>query len=149
MKKGETNNKTKATVKCTICRLPMDCPESLLLADQHFCPKCSRLMDEGYEFKDFMRDPDISAQHYGYSHEVAQEMAEVMFQDHWKKVKEPGKENEALAKEFFYHGATQALGFLISAGMPPWFLDNLEKQIRVVKEIRRGRGSDGNCNTCA
>ncbi len=138
MKKRETNNKTKATVKCTICRLPMDCPESLLLADQHFCPKCSRLMDEGYEIEDFMRDLDIVTRHYGYSHEVAREMADVMFQDYWKKVKEP--ENEALAKEFFYHGATQALGFLITAGMPPWFLDELEKQIRIVKESRKGEG---------
>ncbi len=141
MKKRGTNNKNMVTIKCTLCRLPMDCPESLLLADQHFCPKCSHLMDEGYEIEDFMRDLDIVTRYYRYSDELAQEMAEVMFQDHWKKVPEKDKENETLAKEFFYHGATQALGFLITAGMPPWHFDNLEKQIRMARESR-GRGSE-------
>jgi hypothetical protein len=93
-------------------------------------------MDEGYEIEDFVRDPEILNRLFGYSDELAQEMADVMFQDHWKKVKEPAKENEALAKEFFYHGATQALGFLIGGGMPPWYLDEMEKKIRVVREIR-------------
>jgi hypothetical protein len=143
MKKRKTNNKIEVTVKCTICRLPMDCSESLPLADQHFCPKCSHLMDEGYEIKDFMIDPDIAAKYYGYSHDLAQEMAEVMFQDYWKKVKEPGKENEALAKEFFCHGATQTLGFLISGGMPPWHLDEMEGQIRVAREIRAANNIRG------
>lgn len=136
MKKRGMNDKTLVTVNCTMCRLPMDCDESLLLADQHFCPKCDRLMDEGYEIKDFMGDLDILNRLFGFSHELSQEMADVMFQDHWQKVPDKDKENEALAKEFFCQGAAQALGFLICGGMPPWFLDEMEKQIGVAREIR-------------
>ena len=85
-----------------------------------------------------MKDLEIVNRYFGDSDELAQEMADVMFQDHWKKVPEKEKENEALAKEFFYHGATQALGFLIMGGMPPWFLEEMEKQIRLVREVREG-----------
>jgi hypothetical protein len=138
MKKSGMNDKTLVTVNCTMCRLPMYCEESLLLSDQHFCPKCDRRMDEGYEIEDFVRDPEIRNRLFGFSHELSQEMADVMFRDHWQKVPEKDKENEALAKEFFCHGAAQALGFLIGAGMPPWYLDEMEKKIRTVREIRKG-----------
>lgn len=134
------NDKTLVTVNCTMCRLPMYCDESLLLADQHFCPKCDRRMDEGYEIEDFLRDIDILTRLFGESHKLSEEMADVMFQDHWKKVPEKEKENVALAKEFYCKGAAQALGFLIGGGMPPWFLDEMEKQIRVVREIRGREG---------
>ena len=48
--------------------------------------------------------------------------------------------DEILVKGCYLQGATSMLGLLISAGMPPWHLDDLEKQIRVVREIRRGEG---------
>ncbi len=35
------------------------------------------------------------------------------------------KNNETLAKERYLQGATSMLGLLISAGMPPPFLDDL------------------------
>ncbi|MDP2840946.1 MAG: hypothetical protein Q8O17_01555 [Candidatus Methanoperedens sp.] len=56
---GKVKDTGMVDVSCSICGMDMDCPESLLLDDQHFCPKCSHLMDEGYEIKDFMRDPNI------------------------------------------------------------------------------------------
>jgi hypothetical protein len=140
MKKSGMNDKTLVTVNCSMCRLPMDCDKSLLLSDQHFCPKCDRRMDEGYEIEDFVRDPEILARLYGYSQELSQEIADVIFQEHWKKVPEKEKENEALAKEFFCHGAALAMGFLICGGMPPWYLDEMEEQIRAAREIRKGEG---------
>jgi len=136
MKKMGKYNETYVTVKCTMCRLPMDCEESMLGAQQHFCPRCDRLEAEGFDIEDFVRDPEIRNRLFGYSHELSHEMADVMFQDHWKKV--PEKENEALAKEFFCQGAAQALGFLIGVGMAPWHLEEMEGEIRVVREMRTG-----------
>jgi uncharacterized paraquat-inducible protein A len=36
-------------VQCYVCGADMDCPESMLSADRHFCARCTDLLAEGYE----------------------------------------------------------------------------------------------------
>ncbi len=46
-KKGGKANSTKmVTVQCSICGMDMDCPESMLGADRHFCERCTDLLAE-------------------------------------------------------------------------------------------------------
>jgi len=59
-----------------------------------------------------------------------------------EKEQEQGMEhfdNETLAKEFYLQGATSMLGLLVSAGMPPEFLDELAEGLREAKR-RMGEG---------
>ncbi|MCZ7406081.1 MAG: hypothetical protein O8C67_14290 [Candidatus Methanoperedens sp.] len=55
----------------------------------------------------------------------------IAFYEPFAKVQEHGMEHynyEASAKMFFLQGATSMLGLLISAGMPPEFLDELAEK---------------------
>jgi hypothetical protein len=112
MKKMGTGNKMMTTVQCTICGMDMDCPESMLPAERHFCARCTDLMAEGYEPDELKKSPEDIAQHF---------------------------ENESLARDCYLQGATSMLGLLISAGMPPEFLDELAEGIRGAKR-RMGEG---------
>ncbi len=44
-------------------------------------------------------------------------------------------DNERLAKQSYIRGATSMLGLLISMGMPPPFLDDLEEIVISAEEI--------------
>ncbi len=144
MKKMVTGNKIMTTVRCTICGMDMDCPESMLSAERHFCAGCTDLMAEGYEPEEL--SPDDIAQHLPKCDEVSMLLMDVTFDGYWNKVLEYGIEhfdNERLAKQSYLRGATSMLGLLISQGMPPEFLDELAERIRGAK---RGMGERGNEN---
>jgi len=49
--------------------------------------------------------------------------------------------HETTAKERYLQGASSMLGLLISQGMPPEFLDELEEGMRGAKR-RMGKGND-------
>ncbi|VVB86505.1 Uncharacterised protein [uncultured archaeon] len=73
-------------------------------------------------------------------------MLDIGFYGYWKKVQEEGMEHynyEALAKTFFLQGASSMLGFLISRGMPPPMLDDLEEAIREGKKKMAGNNIRG------
>ncbi len=127
------------TVTCSICGMDMDCPESMLSAERHFCARCTDLLAEGYEPEELNMDIKSLDRHFKRCDEVAEEMLDLAFYGYWKKVQEEGMEHynyEALAKMFFIQGASSMLGFLISTGMPPPFLDDLEEAIKEAKRRR-------------
>jgi len=124
------------TVQCSLCGADMDCPESMLSAERHFCARCTDLMAEGYEPEELKMSPDDIAQHLPRCDEVSTLLMDLTFDGYWNKVLEYGIEhfdNERLAKESYLRGATSMLGLLISQGMPPEFLDELAEGIREAK----------------
>jgi hypothetical protein len=65
-------------------------------------------------------------------------LMDLAFDSYWKNVQEYGAEqidpeNESLARDCYLQGATSMLGLLISAGMPPEFLDELAERMREAK----------------
>jgi len=129
------------TVPCSLCGSDMDCPESMLSADRHFCARCTDLLAEGYEPEELKMSPEDIARHFARCDEVAEEMMDITFNIYWEKVQETGIEhfnNEALAREFYIQGASTMLSLLISQGMPPPFLDDLEEAIRGAKRRMAG-----------
>jgi hypothetical protein len=46
---GKAKSTRMLTVQCYVCGADMDCPESMLSADRHFCARCTDLLAEGYE----------------------------------------------------------------------------------------------------
>ncbi len=63
-----------------------------------------------------------------------------------EKEQEQGMElfnHERLAKECYLQGASSMLGLLISAGMPPEFLDELAEGIREGKKGMAGNNNRG------
>ena len=110
---GRIESMKMLTVQCTICGMDMDCPESMLSAERHFCARCTDLMAEGYEPDELKMSPEDIAQHF---------------------------DNESLARDCYLQGATSMLGLLISQGMPPEFLDELLGQLEInVSSGERGR----------
>ncbi|MCX9012354.1 MAG: hypothetical protein OIN66_14710 [Candidatus Methanoperedens sp.] len=137
---GEREDIVMITVQCSICGMDMDCPESMLSADRHFCERCTDLLAEGYEPEELKMDKKSLGRHFARCDEVAEKMLDIAFYEPFAKVQEQGMEHynyEALAKMFFLQGASSMLGLLISTGMPPPFLDDLEEAI---KEAKRGMG---------
>jgi hypothetical protein len=136
-------NSTKmVTVQCTICGMDMDRPESMLSAERHVCARCTDLMAEGCEPEELNKSPENIAQHFRRCEEVSILLMDVDFDSYWKNVQEYGMElfdpeNESLARDCYLQGATSMLALLISAGMPPEFLDELEEGMRGAK---RGMG---------
>lgn len=115
---GRTESMKMLTVQCTICGMDMDCPESMLGADRHFCERCTDLLAEGYEPEELKMCPDDIAQHLPRCDEVSMLLMDITFDGYWKKVLEYGIEhfdNERLAKESYLQGAIQALGFLMKS----------------------------------
>jgi transcription elongation factor Elf1 len=55
-KGGRAKSTKMATVQCSICGMDMDCPESMLSADRHFCARCTDLLAEGYEPEELKMD---------------------------------------------------------------------------------------------
>lgn len=53
---GRAKSTRMLTVQCTICGMDMDCPESMLSAQRHFCARCTDLLAEGYEPEDLVRE---------------------------------------------------------------------------------------------
>ncbi len=142
MKKMGTGNKMMTTVQCTICGMDMDCPESMLSAERHVCARCTDLMAEGYKPEELKMSPDDIAQHFEKCEEVSIQLMDIAFDSYWKNVQEHGMEyfdpeNESLARDCYLQGATSMLALLISAGMPPEFLDELAEGMRGAK---RGMG---------
>ncbi len=84
---GEKWRKSKehknATVHCSICGMDMDCPESMLTVERHFCARCTDLMAEGYEPEELKMSPDDIAQHLPGCDEVSMLLMEL----HWSSVK--------------------------------------------------------------
>lgn len=142
-KSGGNGKGTKmATVKCSICGMDMDCPESMLSAERHFCARCTDLLAEGYEPEELKVTRDSMEKHFKRCDEVAEKMLDIAFYEAFAKMQEQGMEHynyEALAKTFFLQGASSMLGLLISAGMPPPMLDDLEEAIKEAKR-RMGEG---------
>ncbi|MFU8767244.1 MAG: hypothetical protein ACNA7I_06225 [Candidatus Methanoperedens sp.] len=145
MKKGVNAKSSKMlTVRCTVCGTDMECPESMLEAKRHFCARCTDLLAEGYEPDELKMSPDDIAQHFEKCDEVSMLLMDFTFDSYWKNVQEHGMEyfdpeNESLARDCYLQGATSMLALLISAGMPPEFLDELGEGIREAK-MRRGEG---------
>ncbi len=140
-KGGRAKSLKTKKIKCSICGINTECPESMLSAT---CERCTDLMAAGYKPEELKIDPESLARHFKRCDEVAEEMLDVAFYGYWKKVQEHGMEHynyEALAKMFFLQGASSMLGLLISTGMPPPFLDDLEDAIRGAKK-GMGEGSD-------
>jgi hypothetical protein len=136
-KGGRAKSSKMVTVQCSICGIDMDCPESMLGADRHFCARCTDLLAEGYEPENLKMDPESLPRHFARCDEVAEEMLDIAFYEPYAKVHEQGMEHynyEALAKMFFLQGVSSKLGLLISAGMPPPMLDDLEEAIRETKK---------------
>jgi hypothetical protein len=107
-KGGRAKSSKMLTVQCSICGIGMDCPESMLSADRHFCARCTDLLSEGYEPEELKMNPESLSRHFERC-------------------------DERLAKEYYLQGASPMLGLLISTGMPPPFLDDLEEAIREAK----------------
>ncbi len=129
-------------VHCSICGMDMDCPESMLSAERHFCARCTDLMAEGYEPDELKMSPDDIAQHLPGCDEVSMLLMDITFDGYWNKVLEYGIEhfdNERLAKESYLRGATSMLGLLVSQGMPPEFLDELAEGMRGAKKTMSGK----------
>lgn len=135
----------KLTVQCTICGADMDCPESMQGADGHFCARCNDLMVEVYGPEELKKSHEDIAQHFEKCEEVSIQLMNVAFDSYWKNVQEYSKEhfdpeNESLARDCYLQGATSMLGLLISAGMPPEFLDELAEGMREArKRMREGK----------
>jgi len=53
---GRTESMKMLTVQCTICGMDMDCPESMLSAERHFCERCTDLLAEGYKPEELKMD---------------------------------------------------------------------------------------------
>ena len=109
---GRTESMKMLTVQCTICGMDMDCPESMLSAERHFCARCTDLMAEGYEPEEL--SPDDIAQHLPKCDEVSILLMDVTFDGYWKNVQEYGMEhfdNERLAKQSYLGGQLRCWGF--------------------------------------
>ncbi len=52
---GKVKDTGMVDVSCSICGMDMDCPESMLSAERHFCARCTDLMAEGYEPDDLKK----------------------------------------------------------------------------------------------
>lgn len=139
---GKAKSTKMLTVACSICGMDMDCPESMLGAERHFCAQCTDLMAEGYEPEELKMSPEDIAQHLPGCDEVSMLLMDLTFDGYWNKVLEYGIEhfdNERLAKQSYLRGATSMLGLLISAGMPPEFLDELAEGIRGERRMGEGK----------
>lgn len=136
-KGGRAKSSKMVTVQCSICGMDMDCPESMLSAERHFCERCTDLLAEGYKPEELKMDKKSLAKYFRRCDDIAEELLDLTFYGFWKKMKDKEISKEELAREFYIHGASSMLGFLISTGMPPPFLDDLKKAIR---EGKRGMG---------
>jgi len=43
---GKVKSTRMLTVQCSMCGADMDCPESMISADRHFCASCTDLLAE-------------------------------------------------------------------------------------------------------
>lgn len=105
-------------VKCSICGMDMDCPESMLSAQRHFCARCTDMLAEGYEPEDLKMDKESLERRFKRCDEVAEEMLDIAFYGYWNKVQAQGMEHynyEALSKMFFLQGASSMLDDLMVA----------------------------------
>lgn len=144
MKKMGKGNNVMTIVQCTICGMDMDCPESMLGADRHFCARCTDLMAEGYEPDELKMSPEDIAQHFEKCEEVSMLLMDIAFDGYWKNMQEYSMEhfdpeNESLARDCYLQGASSMAALLISAGMPLEFLDEVEEGMRGAKR-RMGEG---------
>jgi len=136
-KKAKKNR--KLTVKCTTCGADMDCPESMQSADGHFCAQCTDIMAQSHEPEELKKSPEDMVQHFEKCEDISIQLMDIAFDSYWKHVQEYGMEyfdpeNESLARDCYLQGATSMLGLLISAGMPPEFLDELAEGMRGMGE---------------
>ncbi len=136
-KGGRAKSSKMVTVQCSICGMDVDCPESMLSADRHFCERCTDLLAEGYKPEELKMDKKSLAKHFRRCDDIAEELLDLTFYGFWKKMQDMEISKEELAREFYIHGASSMLGFLISTGMPPPFLGDLDEAIR---EGKRGMG---------
>jgi uncharacterized paraquat-inducible protein A len=139
---GKAKSKKMLTVQCSICGMDMDCPESMLSAQRHFCARCTDMLAEGYEPEDLRMDKESLERRFKRCEEVAEEMLDIAFYGYWNRVQEQGMEHynyEALAKMFFLQGASSMLAFLISVGMPEPMLDDVMEAVRGAKKTLSGK----------
>ena len=137
-KGGRAKSSKLVTVQCSICGMDMDCPESMLSAERHFCERCTDLLAEGYKPEELKMDKKSLAKYFRRCDDIAEELLDLTFYGFWKKMQDMEISKEELAREFYIHGASSMLGFLISMGMPPPFLDDLEEAIREGKRGIKG-----------
>lgn len=137
-KGGRAKSSKLVTVQCSICGMDMDCPESMLSAERHFCERCTDLLAEGYTPEELKMDKKSLAKYFRRCDDIAEELLDLTFYGFWKKMQDMEISKEELAREFYIHGASSMLGFLISMGMPPPFLDDLKEAIRKGKRGMKG-----------
>lgn len=74
---------------------------------------------------------------------IADGLLDITFEGDWKQVEKFGLEGinyEGLAKDFYTRGAVLILLLMISQGMPPEFLDEIDDVLREAKKMKKGEG---------
>jgi hypothetical protein len=101
-------------------------------------------MARGYEPEELKKSHEDNAQHFEKCEEISIQLMDIAFDSYWKNVQKYDTENfdpenESFARDCYLQGAVSMLALLISAGMPPEFLDEVEEGMREVKR-RMGEG---------
>jgi len=137
---GKAKNTRKSNTCCSICGMDMDCPKPE--KDMLTCDRCMELLEKGYSPEELKMTPQDISKHIPRCEKVADGMLDLTFEENWKQVQELGLEKinyEALAKEFYNRGAVSILLLMLSQGMPPEFLDEMEEALREAKKMRAGK----------
>lgn len=101
------------------------------------------LLEKGYSPEELKMTPQDISKHIPRCEKVADGLMALTFEEDWKQVQKIGMEKinyEALAKEFYNRGAVSILLLMISQGMPPEFLDEMDEVLREAKKMREGEG---------
>ena len=101
------------------------------------------MLENGYSPEELKMTPEDISKHTPQCEKVADGLLDLTFEEGWKQVQELGLEKinyEALAKEFYNRGAVSILLLMISQGMPPEFLDEMDEVLREAKKMRVGEG---------
>ncbi|PWB54526.1 MAG: hypothetical protein C3F06_04285 [Candidatus Methanoperedenaceae archaeon] len=137
---GRTKGKKKNIIPCSVCGRETECPESMISGT---CDRCMHLMTQGYSPEELKMTPQDITKHIPRCEQVADGLLDITFDRDWKQVQELGLERinyEALAKDFYSRGAVSILLLMISQGMPPEFLDQMDEVLREAKKMRVGEG---------
>ena len=138
---GKAKNTRKSNTRCSICGIDMDClkPKNGMLT----CDRCMELLENGYSPEELKMTPEDISKHIPRCEKVAHRLLDLTYEVDWKQVQKISMEKlnyEALAKEFYKRGAVSILLLMISQGMPPEFLDEMDELLREAKKMRDGGG---------
>lgn len=121
---------------CTGCKQEMDCPESMLKADGHYCWVCCELMEQGVGEKDLekerkLRGPAIEAE--SLRQDIAGLITDIGFPSLWEQQKRNlGPDTENTAWEAHAAGA-EAMLELITLQNP-----HSEETLRMLVKLKEG-----------